>query len=49
MCYIGEPKRIVVVDPLELPCAMPNREVEPEPEPQRIEVPVLVPVEVNTK
>jgi hypothetical protein len=30
---IGEPQRVIVVEPLELPVGSPGREPEPEPEP----------------
>jgi len=45
MCYIGEQKETLYVEPLELPCAMPGREVEPEPEQEPV-VPVTIPVTV---
>ena len=44
MCYIGVPQETLFVEPLELPCAMPVREIEQPnplyvPEPEPIEVP----------
>jgi len=44
MCYIGVPQETLFVEPLELPCAMPGREIEQPnplyvPEPEPIEVP----------
>ena len=40
---IGEPQRVIVVEPLELPIGHPERETEPEkpvpqPEPERVSV-----------
>lgn len=44
MCEIGKPIETIFVEPLELPCAMPNQPQEqPQPEPVRIPVPVTVP------
>jgi hypothetical protein len=30
---IGEPQRVIIVEPLELPFGSPERKPEPEPEP----------------
>ena len=43
MCYIGTPQETLIVDPLELPCAMPRHD-EPEVEPMIVPVPVAEPV-----
>jgi hypothetical protein len=40
MCYIGKRIEELYVEPLELPCAMPNRKAEDEPEPLPVTVPV---------
>lgn len=52
MCYIGEQKRVIQVEPLELPVPLPGQptpEIEPDYEPVYVEAPqaerpVLVPV-----
>jgi len=49
MCYIGEPVRTVLIDPIEAPAPLPSVAAEPELEPmyvpvEPVEVPELVPV-----
>ena len=46
MCYIGEEKRVLVVEPLELPVGNPER-IEPEPEPVTVPEPERVPAPVR--
>jgi len=35
--HIGEPQRVIVVEPLELPVGKPERTPEPDPEPITVE------------
>jgi hypothetical protein len=45
MCYIGNRIEELYVEPLELPCRMPNQQpqVEDQPQPVRIPVPTVEP------